>query len=52
MTLVKGNGRVLGWRFEQHGGVNGLLWDGVECFFDLGVDGSLPDVRVLDASVE
>ncbi|MFE7932933.1 hypothetical protein ACFU6S_30285 [Streptomyces sp. NPDC057456] len=29
-----------------------LLWDDVECFFDLDSMGSLPDVRVPDASVE
>ncbi|MFF9020271.1 hypothetical protein [Streptomyces eurythermus] len=29
-----------------------LLWDDVKCFFDLDVMGSLPDVRVPDASVE
>ncbi|MFC9053276.1 hypothetical protein [Streptomyces anthocyanicus] len=29
-----------------------LLWDDVKCFFDLDLAGSLPDVRVPDASVE
>ncbi|MET8578091.1 hypothetical protein [Streptomyces sp. NPDC005012] len=29
-----------------------LLWDDAECFFDPDVMGSLPDVRVPDASVE
>ncbi|MFD5445738.1 hypothetical protein [Streptomyces tendae] len=29
-----------------------LLWDDVKCFFDPDVMGSLPDVRVPDASVE
>ncbi|MGW1491183.1 hypothetical protein [Streptomyces sp. NPDC002402] len=29
-----------------------LLWDDVSCFFDPGLMGSLPDVRVPDASVQ
>ncbi|MGY1433067.1 hypothetical protein [Streptomyces sp. SudanB135_2055] len=29
-----------------------LLWDDVKCFFDLDLMGSLPDVRVPNASVE
>ncbi|MBK3578612.1 hypothetical protein JHN63_33405 [Streptomyces sp. MBT65] len=29
-----------------------LLWDDVKCFFDLDLAGSLPDVRVPNASVE
>ncbi|RSS83223.1 hypothetical protein EF919_39270, partial [Streptomyces sp. WAC02707] len=36
----------------QHGGVADLLWDEVKCFFDPDLMGSLPDVRVPDASVE
>lgn len=36
----------------QHGEVSDLLWDDVEYFFDLDEMGSLPDVRVPDASVE
>ncbi len=36
----------------QHGGVADLLWDDVKCFFDPDLMGSLPDVRVPDASVE
>ncbi len=36
----------------QHGGVAGLLWDDVKCFFDPDLMGALPDVRVPDASVE
>lgn len=35
----------------QYGGVVGLLWDDVKCFFDPDVMGSLPDVRVPDTSV-
>ncbi|MEV6537206.1 hypothetical protein AB0M86_48045 [Streptomyces sp. NPDC051639] len=29
-----------------------LLWDDVSCFFDQGLMGPLPDLRVADASVE
>lgn len=36
----------------QHGEVADLLWDDVKCFFDPDLMGSLPDVRVPDASVE
>jgi hypothetical protein len=36
----------------QHGGVADLLWDDVSCFFDPAAMGSLPDVRVPNASVE
>jgi hypothetical protein len=52
MTLVKGNGGALGRRSGQHGGVTDLLWDDVKCFFDLDLMGSLPDVRVPNASME
>lgn len=52
MSVVKGNGGVMGRRAVQHGGVTDLLWDDVKCFFDLDLMGSLPDVRVSDASVE
>ncbi|PJM97854.1 hypothetical protein CG740_38860 [Streptomyces sp. CB01201] len=37
---------------RQHGGAADLLWDDVKCFFDPDLKGSLPDVRVPDASVE
>lgn len=36
----------------QHGGVADLLWDDVKRFFDPDLMGSLPDVRVPDASVD
>ena len=36
----------------QHGGVSDLLWEDVRNFFDPDLMGSLPDVRVPDASVE
>lgn len=36
----------------QHGGVADLRWDDVKRFFDPDLMGSLPDVRVPDASVE
>lgn len=36
----------------QHGGVADLLWDDVKGFFDPDSMGTLPDVRVPDASVE
>lgn len=37
---------------RQHGKVSDLLWDDVRSFFDPDLMGSLPDVRVPDASVE
>ncbi len=52
MSLVKGNGGALGWGAGQHGRVADLLWDDVSCFFDPDLMGSLPDVRVPNASVE
>lgn len=36
----------------QQGGVVDPLWDDVKCFFDPDMMGSLPGVRVPDASVE
>lgn len=36
----------------QHDGVADLLWDDVSCFFDPDLMGSLPDLRVPDASLE
>lgn len=36
----------------QHDRVADLLWDDVSCFFDPDLMGSLPDLRVPDASVE
>jgi hypothetical protein len=45
MSLVKGNGGALGR-------VAGLLWDDVKCFFEPDLMGSLPDMRVPDASVQ
>jgi hypothetical protein len=42
----------LGLEAGQHGGVADLLWDDVNCFFDPDLMGSLPDVRVPNASVE
>lgn len=39
-------------RAREHGGVSDLLWDDVQHCFDLDEMGSLPDVRVPDASVE
>lgn len=36
----------------QDGWVADLLWDDVKCFFDPDLMGSLPDVLVLDTSVE
>ncbi|MBT2445338.1 hypothetical protein J7E93_35715 [Streptomyces sp. ISL-36] len=42
----------MGRRAGQHGGVTDLLWDDVKCFFDPELMGSLPDVRVPNASVE
>lgn len=50
--MVKGNGAALGRGAGQHGGVADLLWDDVSCFFDPDLMGSLPDLRVPDASVE
>lgn len=52
MSLVKGNGTALNPGDRQHGGVADLLWDDVSCFFDPDLMGSLPDVRVPDASVK
>ena len=52
MSLVKGNRGALGRWSGQHGRVSDLLWDDVKCFFDLDLMGSLPDVRVPNASVE
>lgn len=52
MSLVKGNGGALGRRPGQHDGVSDLLWDDVKSFFDLDLTGSLPDMRVPNASVE
>ncbi len=52
MSLVKGNGGASGRWAGQHGGVADLLWDDVKGFFDPDLMGSLPDVRVPDASVE
>ena len=52
VPLGKGDGAALSPGAGQHGGVAGLLWDDVKCFFDLDLMGSLPDVRVPDASVE
>ncbi|QDN94489.1 hypothetical protein FNV68_45040 [Streptomyces sp. S1D4-23] len=42
----------MGRRAGQHGGVADLLWDDVKCFFDPDLMGSLPDVRVPNASAE
>lgn len=52
MGFVKGNRAAFGVGAGQHGGVPDLLWDDVKCFFDPDLMGSLPDVRVPDASVE
>jgi hypothetical protein len=52
VSLVKGNGAALDRGAGQHGGVDDLLWDDVSCFFDPDLMGSLPDLRVTDASVE
>jgi len=52
LSLVKGNSAAFGPGAGQHGGVADLLWDDVKCFFDPDLVGSLPDVRVPDASVE
>lgn len=52
MPLVKGNRAALSPGAGQHGAVADLLWDDVKCFFDPDLMGSLPDVRVPDASVE
>ena len=52
MRFVKGNRAASGWDAGQHGGVSELLWDDVAYFFDPDLMGSLPDVRVPDASVE
>lgn len=51
MSVDKGNGGAWGRRAGRHGGVADLLWDGLKRF-DLGSMGSLPDVRVPNASVE
>ena len=50
--MAKGNGSALGRGAGKHGGVADLLWDDVSCFFDPDLMGSLPDVRVPNASVE
>ncbi|NGO79183.1 hypothetical protein G6045_26540 [Streptomyces sp. YC504] len=42
----------MGWGAGQHGEVADLLWDDVKCFFDPDFMGSLPDVRVPDASAQ
>ncbi len=52
VSLVKGNGAAPDRGAGQHGGVDDLLWDDVSCFFDPDLMGSLPDLRVPDASVE
>lgn len=38
--------------FSQHDGVPDLVWEEVKNFFDPGLMGCLPDVRVEDTSVE
>ncbi len=48
----QGNRAALRIGAGQHGEVSDLLWDDGEYFFDLDEMGSLPDVRVPDASVE
>ncbi len=50
--MDQGNGGASGRRAGQHGRVIGLLRDDVKCFFDPAFMGSLPDVRVPNASVE
>lgn len=52
MSSVKGTGVRRVGEPGQHGGVADLLWEDVKCFFDPDLMGSLPDVRVPDASVE
>ena len=52
VSLVRGNGGAVDRGAGQHGGVVDLVWADVSCFFDLDLVGSLPDVRVPDASVE
>jgi hypothetical protein len=51
-VFVKGIRAALNLEAGQHGGVTDLVWDDVKCFFDPDLMGSLPDVRVPDASVE
>lgn len=51
-SWAKGNGGAVGRRAGQHGGMADQLWDDVERFFDPDLMGSLPDLRVSNASVE
>jgi hypothetical protein len=48
----QGKRGALGRGAGQHGGMADLLWDDVSSFFDPDLMGSLPDVRVPNASVE
>lgn len=52
MPLVKENGGASSQSAGQHGEVADLLWDDVKCFLDPDLMGSLPDVRVPDASTQ
>lgn len=52
MSSVKGNGGASSRGAGQHGGVADLLWDDVKCFFDPDLMGSLPDMRIPDASMQ
>lgn len=38
--------------FRQHDDVSGLRWDDVQVWFDLGLNGSLPDVHVPETTAE
>jgi hypothetical protein len=38
--------------FRQHGGVSELRWDDVRVWFDLELNGTLPDVHVPDTTAE
>lgn len=49
--MVKGNGGAEVRRAGQHDEVADLLWGDVKCFFDPDSMGSLPDVRVPNASM-
>jgi hypothetical protein len=52
VRCAKENPAAAGRRGGHHGGVSELLWADVAYFFDPDLMGSLPDVRVPDASVQ